>query len=76
MKRFSVGQKWVNEDAMYGRFFGEVIGQGQVVNLVGLPARDGGGEDGVTAFTRYGTSACSRSSPTNEPQLRRPKDDI
>jgi hypothetical protein len=25
MKRFSVGQKWVNEDAMYGRFLGEVI---------------------------------------------------
>jgi hypothetical protein len=25
MKRFVVGQKWVNEDAMYGRFFGEVI---------------------------------------------------
>ena len=25
MKRFVIGQKWVNEDAMYGRFFGEVI---------------------------------------------------
>jgi hypothetical protein len=25
MKPFSFGQKWVNEDAMYGRFFGEVI---------------------------------------------------
>ena len=25
MKRFAVGQKWVNEDAMYGRFLGEVI---------------------------------------------------
>ena len=25
MKRFSVGQKWGNEDAMHGRFFGEVI---------------------------------------------------
>jgi hypothetical protein len=25
MKRFSVGQKWVSEDAIYGRFFGEVI---------------------------------------------------
>ena len=23
--RFFVGQKWVNKDAMYGRFFGEVI---------------------------------------------------
>ena len=25
MKRFSVGQRWVNEDAMYGRFLGEVF---------------------------------------------------
>ena len=25
MNRFSVGQKWGNEDAMHGRFFGEVI---------------------------------------------------
>ena len=25
MKRFAVGQKWVNEDATYGRFLGEVI---------------------------------------------------
>jgi hypothetical protein len=24
MKRFSVGQKWLNKDAMYGRFFAEV----------------------------------------------------
>jgi hypothetical protein len=25
MKRFSVGQRWVNEDAMYGRFFAQGI---------------------------------------------------
>ena len=25
MKRFSVGQRWVNEDAIYGKFFAEVI---------------------------------------------------
>ena len=25
MRRFFVGQKWINEDAMHGRFFGEVI---------------------------------------------------
>ena len=25
MKRFAVGQKWVNEHATYGRFLGEVI---------------------------------------------------
>ena len=25
MKRFSVGQKWINDNTMYGRFFGEVI---------------------------------------------------
>jgi hypothetical protein len=25
MKRFSVGQKWKNKDAVYGPFFGEVI---------------------------------------------------
>ena len=25
MTRFSVGQKWVNEAGLYGRFFGEVI---------------------------------------------------
>lgn len=25
MKRFSVGQKWISNDTMYGRFFGEVI---------------------------------------------------
>ena len=25
MKRFSVGQKWGNEDAIYGRFLAEVI---------------------------------------------------
>jgi hypothetical protein len=25
MKRFSVGQKWNNKDAVYGPFFGEVI---------------------------------------------------
>jgi hypothetical protein len=25
MKRFSVGQKWINEDAIWGRFFAEVI---------------------------------------------------
>ena len=25
MKRFSVGQKWVNKDPKYGTFFGEVI---------------------------------------------------
>jgi hypothetical protein len=25
MKRFSVGQKWKNKEAVYGPFFGEVI---------------------------------------------------
>jgi hypothetical protein len=25
MKRFSVGQKWISNDTIYGRFFGEVI---------------------------------------------------
>jgi hypothetical protein len=25
MKRFSVGQKWINDNTMYGSFFGEVI---------------------------------------------------
>jgi hypothetical protein len=25
MKRFAVGQKWVNEHATYGKFLGEVI---------------------------------------------------
>jgi hypothetical protein len=25
MKRFSVGQRWVSEDAMWGRFLAEVV---------------------------------------------------
>jgi hypothetical protein len=25
MKQFSVGQKWINESPLHGRFFGEVI---------------------------------------------------